>query len=233
MSIGLLEEHDNCAHIRNKLRELADMREEWAGYPMPLDGNPLVIEPTFSVQGLASIGRKEEEEKDPAKVRNIFWSTKYRCRVAICEDPDGKIWHAPLIGSANQATTIINTLGASDAWGIEQEHKALQTLGEMLRHRQFKQYLLTGMFMERSVKSGIMYVFRKLRPTIALRETEERVRVLCTLCMHPIGYYEHSWAGCMCPSDDVIAHLSLMRGDEKMYWRRANQHPPQDPASGL
>jgi hypothetical protein len=37
----------------------------------------------------------------------------------------------------------------------------------------------------------------------------------------------------MCPTDDVIAHLALMRGDEAMFWRRCNQHPPYRPEAGL
>lgn len=37
----------------------------------------------------------------------------------------------------------------------------------------------------------------------------------------------------MTPTDDVIAHLTLMRGDEPMFWRRANQHGPDRPEAGL
>jgi hypothetical protein len=51
--------------------------------------------------------------------------------------------------------------------------------------------------------------------------------------MHPIAYYEGSWAGAMCPTDDVIAHLMLMRGDEPMFWKRSSQHPATSPAAGL
>ena len=43
----------------------------------------------------------------------------------------------------------------------------------------------------------------------------------------------NSWAGAMCPTDDVLAHLMLMRGDEAMFWRRANQHAAIDPLAGL
>jgi hypothetical protein len=57
--------------------------------------------------------------------------------------------------------------------------------------------------------------------------------VRCTLCLHPIGYYANSWAGAMCPTDDVIAHLMMMRADEPMFWRKANQHPPHRPEAGL
>jgi hypothetical protein len=37
----------------------------------------------------------------------------------------------------------------------------------------------------------------------------------------------------MCPTDDVIAHLQLMRGDERMFWKRSNQHPSWRPEAGL
>ena len=133
----------------------------------------------------------------------------------------------------------LQTMGASDAWGLEQETKALELLSSMTSERQMKQYLLTGMFLETSKRSGVMYVFRRLKPTVALAAhpglPEERggMSILCTLCMHPIAYYAGSWAGAMCPTDDVIAHLTMMRGDEKMFWRRANQHPPHRPEAGL
>ena len=74
---------------------------------------------------------------------------------------------------------------------------------------------------------------RRLKPTVAIRSEGERLRILCCMCMHPIAYYEDSWAGAMCPTDDVLAHLMLMRGDEKMFWRQSNQHPPSRPAAGL
>jgi hypothetical protein len=51
--------------------------------------------------------------------------------------------------------------------------------------------------------------------------------------MHPIGYYRGTWAGAMAPTDDVIAHLMMMRADEHMYWRRAKQHPAWDPLCGV
>jgi hypothetical protein len=229
--IKRLNDLDPMATMRQALRRMAEERGDYSGCPMPVHGIPLVIEPTFKYAGLDGFKMTESEPvtDDGSKVRNIFWSRRLKCRVGICEDPDGTIWWAPLIGSGNSATCLLNTLGASDAWGIEQEGTAVNLLAEQLRHRQFKQYLLTGMFLETSPRSGVTYLFRKLRPTMALRGTQ----ILCTLCMHPIGYYEHSWAGCMCPTDDVLAHLMLMRGDEKMFWRRCAQHDPSHPESGL
>ena len=124
-------------------------------------------------------------------------------------------------------------MGCSDVWGIEQEHNAVQLLGTLIRHRQLKQYLLTGMFLERSERSGVHYCFRRLRPTIACREHEGQMRILAALCLHPIGYYEGTWSGAMCPTEDVIGHLMLMRGDEHMLWKRSNQIAPWQPQAGL
>lgn len=94
---------------------------------------------------------------------------------------------------------------------------------------------MTGMFGEFSPRSKLTYIFRRLRPTVVLdtRSDPESVRVRCCLCMHPIAYYEDTFAGAMTPTDDVIAHLMLMRGDEPMLWRRSNQHPAWHPNAGL
>ena len=109
----------------------------------------------------------------------------------------------------------------------------------MVSHRQFKHYMMTGMFVERSKRSGVTYLFRRLKPTVALAarpglpETGANMKILCCLCMHPIAYYAESWAGAMVPTDDVIAHLMLMRADERLFWARSNQHPPYRPEAGL
>jgi hypothetical protein len=236
--IKLLERFDGMAELRNGLRKMAADRHEWAGIPMPMEGDNLVIEPTYpNAERLMAIGRKEPDvEIDPTfKVRNIFWSWRWRRNVTIWE-LQGKIYKTVEI-DANPTALLLQTLHASDAWGIEQEKNAIDTLGSLLRHRPFKQYLLTGMFMEKSERSGVHYLFRRLRPTLAItmkgRKGTSEPRVLAALCMHPIGYYEGSWAGAMTPTDDVIAHLMLMRADEHLFWRRANQHPVWVPQAGL
>ena len=131
------------------------------------------------------------------------------------------------------------TLGASDAWDIDAEIKAMEKLAGMLSERQWRHYCLTGSFLETSSRSRLTYVFRRSRPTVVLtprskwwRPTDE-MRCLAVLCLHPVGYYDQTWAGCMVPSDDVIAHLLSMRGDEAYFWRKANQHPPSAPEAGL
>lgn len=225
------------AGLRNGLRKIAEDRREWAGIPMVLEDAPLTIEPTYPMaEKLMAIGRKEEAETplpSDVRLRNEFWSWRFRCNVVIW-DEGGKVHWGKLREPSQAMGMLVDTLKVSDAWGIEQEANAIDTLGSLLRHRQFKQYLMTGMFMEKSERSGVHYLFRKLRPTIAMTvKGKHGLKFLAALCLHPIGYYKGSWAGAMTPTDDVVAHLMLMRGDEHMLWRRANQHSAWDPAAGI
>lgn len=232
--IELLEQFDGFAFLRNRLREIARERGDWAGIPMPLEGERLVIEPRYpNAAGLMAIGASEEQEDDDGHtVVNSWYSIRERCDIYVVRTPEGKL-RAARVPGFHSLTYALKTLGCADAWGLEQESNAIKTLGKMVRHRQLKQYLLTGMFMERSKRSGVMYLFRKLRPTVAINFKNGDSRVMCSLCMHPIGHYRESWAGAMTPTDDVIAHLSMMRGDEAMFWRRATQHPAWRPEAGL
>lgn len=218
---------------------------EWAGAPMPLPDLELIIEPTWPAAKLFhSLGKKEpdgpppgyvETDDDPlVTMQGGFWSTRLRQYVMIMQRTSGGKRFPMYSKFARRAHMDLNTIGASYAWGIEQERAALDLLGTLVRHHTFKQYLLVGMFIETSKRSGVSYIFRKLKPTIAMRpDGRGFMRVLCTLCLHPIAYYGDSWAGAMCPTDDVVAHLMLMRGDEHMFWKRANQHQPDNPGSGL
>ena len=140
--------------------------------------------------------------------------------------------------SMDRLTMWLTTLGAADAWDVDAERKARETLRAMLSERQWMHYDLTGTFLESSPRSRITYMFRRLRPTIALtprsrNERDDRMHCLAVLCMHPIGYYSRSWGGCMVPTDDVIAHLAHMRADEAYFWRKANQHDLSSPEAGL
>lgn len=201
---------------------------------MPLEGESLVIEPSYKFAAIAKIGQSSVEdggEFTVAKLRNRFHSHIKGRDIYIFEQGGRIDWGTET--TVNHGDMELKTLGCADAWGIEQESRAVNLLATLVGHRAFKQYMLTGMFLESSPRSGVAYLFRRLRPTLALSTREEEVRILCALCMHPVAYYSGSWAGAMCPTDDVIAHLMLMRGDEVMFWRRCNQHPPWRPEAGL
>lgn len=232
---------DSHSGLRNGLRKVAASRDDmWAGIPMPLDDEVLVIEPKYPhAAELMAIGARTEEQvqagerEAQGKIRGAFFSTHKRSIIVIFERPDGRVdWGVnrpphPLL-------MALKTLGCSTAWGIEQEAKALQLLAGLITHHQFKQYLLTGSFLERSPRSGVTYMFRKLRPTVAVHTGKTgKVEIMCALCAHPIGYYKGSWAGVMCPSDEVVAHLQMMRADEARFWRTSNQHEAIAPQAGV
>jgi hypothetical protein len=223
------------------LRRVASERGEWAGIPMPLEGERLVIEPSYphahalmALCGEADDPVNEEAERElaGATVRSRFWSMHKRSEICIIERADGSITWG-LVPGANHLGFDLRTLGCSEAWGIEQESNALNLLASLIPHRHFKQYMLTGMFLESSKRSGVTYLFRRLKPTVAIHNVDGRAKIMCALCMHPIGHYAGTWAGAMTPSDDVVAHLQLMRGDEAMFWRRSTQHPSWVPQAGL
>lgn len=203
---------------------------------MPIEGERLVVAPQFPfAEALNAVGRKEPEDDDGWRIRNSWWSLQRHGEILVLEhEPTGRITWGLLPGF-HHIKHDLSTLGCSDVWGIEQEGKAVDLLGTILRHRAFKQYLLTGMFLEKSERSGVTYIFRRLKPTVAIKPTRDGsdMRVLAALCQHPIAYYAGSWAGAMCPTDDVIAHLTMMRGDEHLFWKRCTQHPAWRPEAGL
>lgn len=234
--LALLEELDGFAPLRNRMRDIARELGDYAGIPMPLQGHQLVIEPTYpKAKELAAIGAPEDDDRPEPTVRNRWWSDRKKGDIFIFQDHGSEKIEWVVLHGVNHIDMDLHTFDCADVWGIEQEANAINTLGTLIRHRQFKQYMLTGMFVETSKRSGVMYIFRRLRPTIAVRVGAEaqRSRILACLCMHPIAYYAGTWAGAMCPTDDVIAHLMLMRGDEKMFWRRSNQIAPWRPEAGL
>lgn len=114
------------------------------------------------------------------------------------------------------------------------EMKAMETIKKKLSVGQWNSYALNGIFPERSKRSDIYYFFRKGLPTIAVSYHKNKGgRVLAALCLHPIGYYTGTYVGAMTPTDEVIAHLILMRGDERRFWAKSGQWHPSDPRSGI
>ncbi|MFZ2763468.1 MAG: hypothetical protein WAX80_00285 [Minisyncoccia bacterium] len=119
---------------------------------------------------------------------------------------------------------------------VDTEKVASERLLKELDDCQQRQYVLTDSFIERG-RSGVLYLLRRNRPTLAMRPTvgkgEKEADLLCAMCMHPLAYYDGSWAGVMPPSDEILAHLLHIRSDEHRYWKVCNQHRASDYLSGL
>ncbi len=232
----MLRRADTWNAVRTTVGRLSELKGEWAGIPLPIgDEHPLIVEKSYRFAPAFTRPPEETALENGDKLKRSFRSTKWRCLIYIIERPDGKVYHlkAPHVHGLGYA---LGTMMASVAWGIEQEHNALNLLGTLIKHHAFKSYLLTGAFLETSKRSGLTYMFRKLRPTVVIDSRgggDSEARCLVCLCQHPVGYYQGTWAGALCPTDDVIAHLMLMRGDEVMFWRRSNQHHPSMPEAGL
>ncbi len=221
-------------------------KQDWSGLPFPVLGLKLVLEPRYKHKDLENFqwdeycdedGTRHQVEKEPPpepseyRVVNSWWNANYGVTFYIFQNAAGRA-HVR-ISLEDRLSFTMRTLEAAVAWPLEAEQKAQKKLATLIPEHAFEMYMLTGHFYEKSERSKLVYVFRRCRPTIVLREVEGNAYGLCALCLHPIGYYAQSWAGVMCPTDEVIAHLLMMRGSEHKYWANANQHSLDHPNSGV
>lgn len=239
--------------FRAWMDELSDHAEDWQGIPVIVPEQPLTLNDRHPMAALFTqldslnaepaefvCGANDVQEQE--RLVNEWYSRKENAEILLVERGDGSRYALRIPRSPDQAmdrlTLWLQTLGASDAWDLDAEHTARAKLRGLLTDRQWRHYDLTGAFLETSDRSRLTYMFRRLRPTVVLTSRNPRadldyMRCLAVLCMHPIGYYQRSWAGCLTPTDDVIAHLLFMRGDEVGFWRQANQHESWRPEAGL
>jgi hypothetical protein len=183
-----------------------------------------------------SLGREAFEDTDETKYVNS-WNVMGR-EVILFRDKKGPGVIQIPYGHYRLTNLIQSMVLRFGAITCEAEVKAMQRLATHVSDPQYTSYILSGAFIETSKRSAVKYVFRKNAPTLALRETkdytgEESMRCLAALCLHPMAYYKGTSAGSMAPTDEVIAHLLMMRGDEHLYWRKSNQHRNWDPRSGV
>jgi hypothetical protein len=241
---------------------LSEHVEDWQGIPISLPDLELRLHgrhplaPFFARHEAERDGVEFEircggpefgaDDYEDEAIVNYWFSAKLNCDVYVYRRQPSmrsfvvKIPRSP-DSSMDRLTFWMTTIGASDAWDEKAEHRARWKLRSMLSDRQWRHYDLTGCFFETSSRSRLTYIFRRSRPTIVLTprwpwwksRALDRMKCLAVLCLHPIGYYSGSWGGCMVPSDDVIAHLLLMRSDEAGLWKAANQHEPWRPEAGL
>ena len=232
--------------VNQRVQQIAARRGEWAGMPMPVEGTSMTIHPSYpfadalSKTFMAKPSYREchdPEVDDTAYLVNEWHSYRDGKVLMIWRDKTG--FHFSHSSRQNSGPMIIETIGAARAWDFDAELRAQETLKRHLTEWAYQAYIMTGSFLESSKKSGVVYLFRRLRPTIALTANpgfsgkDGGMRILCTLCAHPVGYYNGSWAGALVPTDDVISHLLMMRSDEHYFWRVCNQHPAWAPESGL
>lgn len=228
------------------LADSAVSRNDWSGLPVPVPGLSLVLEPRYKYKCLEEFrwsecydqdGTRhempEEPQAEPSEFRrvNFWWNAKYQATILVYHDKRGRARLG--IQPESRLSFTLATLEAAAAWPFDAEAKAQKKLASLISKDLFELYQLTGHFPETSKRSQVTYLFRRGRPTIAMREGETASFCLCALCLHPIGYYGQTWAGVMCPTDEVIAHLLMMRGSEEKFWANANQHPVDHPAAGV
>lgn len=229
--------------IRRRLSQWGmEEHGEWCGIPLPMPGLPMSIEPrnpwkdkieAFAYAIAPDTAAACSPEDMEWQIRNTWYSTRLRVHINILQNTrTGQVEHSfTRHQNGRHVFHMLNTMMAADVWDVEAELKAVSTLETLIADYQMDRYILTGMFLETSKRSGLTYLFRKLAPTIVMtprsRRGGDEMSLLCALCLHPIAYYQNSHAGAMVPTDDVIAHLLMMRGDEHLFWKRANQHEPQ------
>lgn len=131
--------------------------------------------------------------------------------------------------------TMMARAGAVSA---SSEFAAMECLINKITDSQWNCYILTGMFPETSKRSGVTYILRKGLPTLALRFTPmkeggEQRHFLAALCLHGLAWYEGTFAGSYPPTDEVINHLLMIRGDEHGFWKKSVQHGITDPLAGI
>ena len=239
----MLQSYSELAQVLAKVMGERGDVPEYAGAPIPLPDHPVTIEEKYPYRGLETMYGEEKPqtfENPTERVVNHLNVRKWGYGVVLTQrEEDDQTKASAFLTTETESTQrlrmLIDTLAVSIVWPLDAEWTAMEKLQGMISAHAFRTYVLTGMFLETSKRSGVTYLFRRLRPTIALRQNAETgfMRVLAALCLHPIAYYKNTWCGTMVPTDDVIAHLLLMRGDEPLFWRRAEQHAVDRVASGL
>jgi hypothetical protein len=132
---------------------------------------------------------------------------------------------------------LLDTLEANEfAHSVTAERKAQRLLRHHVSRKQYQAYIISGMFYETS-SSGKFYLFRRGFPTILCNIIDEKIPKKITpvaaLCGHAVLYTNGTFAGGLCPTDDIIHHVLLMRADEEAFLKACNWHDFEKPMSGL
>jgi len=239
------------------LREQFDEIDPLAGMPLSASYDSLVVprnsefekalacireylskcEKKRNIQGNAESLEAEPEHDAPSVINR--WETRPKGRtgdygqVEVIRLPNGKsVFRIVLISAlAERLLMSFHSFSNREYQRLRAENRALRVLRRLVGKRRYELYRLTDKIVEFG-RSGVVYIIRKNLPTLALRNGPHP-RLLAALCLHPLGYYEGSFAGALVPTDDVVAHLIMIRTDEHAFWKKANQHQPPDPRAGI
>lgn len=228
--------------MRRRVGVLAKSRGEYAGLPTPVQEARLVVAkktPHYERLNGFRLGASNEvepiDEADLLKPVNS-WRTRENVRVIVYHTKDGRAQYGmDGAGAGERVRSMIDCLGISLTMDMAAEERAMETLRGLIKPHMFNAYRMLGYFIESSPRSGLVYLFRRLATTVVFKchDDPRQSRVLCALCLHPIAFYDQTPMGAMVPTDDVIAHLVMMRADEHMFWRKANQHESDAPGAML
>lgn len=147
---------------------LSELREDWQGIPVPVPGETVVLAPRhplaekFKAFQTSGDGERGTCGTELPRVVNHWFSYSRAREVFILEDPDGRR-HAETFpvspGFAMDRLELwIRTLGPSDAWDLEAEHRAQEKLRGLVSDRQWRHFELTGTFLETSPRSRLTYL---------------------------------------------------------------------------
>lgn len=201
---------------------------------------------------ISKINSHEEMSPIAGRFRSVnTWTIAYhprhRCAVTVCilrDRETGRTFVSKVCRDEESRRFVLvhNTLELRSRYSfLEIELRAQGLLREALTEVQWEQYVLADAFIEKG-RSGVEYIIRKGRPTIAFRRSLheegreislERVNPLGTLCLHPLAYYTGTWAGVMPPSDEALSHLLAIRDNEHRFWKEANVFRLEEVGSGI
>jgi hypothetical protein len=253
---GEIPEADADAFMA-ELNEIAVAHGVESGLPMPSFFD--VRRPMVLARGapLSRIPLNFNEQAQELASRNIpvrnSWHMLGDRSVCIVQTDEGPMaWPQYDAGTRLHKLMDGMLLRSGSQQTAEAELRAMESLRKRINRNQWESYVLNGAFPERSKRSDVHYIFRKGLPTIAATahgngklecrqelgmDNEEQadggLRVLACLCLHPMGYFAYTHCGLLCPTDEVICALLMMRADEWKFWQSSGQWSASDTRSGI
>lgn len=239
----------------DQIHEVMDQMATEAGYeyglPVPALGvgseeNYLIVAKGVPLRGIIAMNQMDQHVESAQRIMRMHgceirnsWRTLGDTETTIIQTDEGPLaWTEPMAGTRLRKLMDTMITRSNTQLSPEAEERAMLSLKAKVTRAQWRSYLLNCAFLEKSKRSNLFYLFRKGYPTLALSFADidgkpSSGRCIAALCLHPMGYYAYTHAGLMTPTDEVIAALLLMRGDEHGFWKKSGQWKASDTRSGL